>query len=88
MGLDYVAFKTLRKELAKVESKYDKDREKLRAKLEIASNKFFKDRDSLLKQLVKVCPHEKEEYHDDWHPHTRDGDQYYKCTFCGHERKA
>lgn len=83
-----VSFNSLKKDLDKLQSKYDGDKEKLRAKLEIASNKFFSSKKVLIEEIKKVCPHEKEVYHDDWHPHTRDGDQYYKCVLCGNERKV
>lgn len=83
-----VVFKALKKELDKVDAKYAKDKESLRKKLEAKSNEYYSERDKIMKEIKKVCPHKKEEYHDTWHPHTRDGDQYHKCKLCGNERKV
>lgn len=81
-------FKQLTRKLDMLTKKYERRVIKLAAAYKKIDESEFLIKGALMVEIRKVCPHTTEVYHDTWHPHTRDGDQYYECSLCGNRRKV
>ena len=79
-------FTKLKEKLNILNNKFKEDKEKIDSKLEKKRSEYFTKKDNLIEKISEVCPHKNETYEDTWHPHTRDGDQYYECDLCGNKR--
>lgn len=79
-------YKSLLEELNQLNKDYDQEKKRLKEREHRLLISFCSSRDELKAKIEKVCPHTEERYVDNWHPHTRDGSQYYECKICGRKR--
>lgn len=48
----------------------------------------WKELNELRKMIRPVCPHEKETFSDNYHPHNGGSPDTMTCNLCGHSRKV
>jgi transposase-like protein len=83
-------YKAVIKHIEKVANKKIKALEKEKKKIENQITTISKRASQHIvvtkEKMQAYCPHLESTHVDTWHPHTRDGDEYYICKECGKRR--